>query len=60
MKRAPTGAKLTSVDQVLHLILSHVGLDSSLRTTTSKAAASDELPALSAVSLHQWMKKAGP
>lgn len=60
MKRAPTGAKLTSVDQVLHLILSHVGLDSSLRTTTSKAAASEDLPALSAVSLHQWMKKAGP
>ena len=60
MKRAPTGAKLTSVDQVLHLILSYVGLNNSLRTTTSKAAASEELPALSPVSLHQWMKKAGP
>ena len=60
MKRAPTGSKLTSVDQVLHLILSYVGLNNSLRTTTSKAAASEELPALSPVALHHWMKKAGP
>jgi DDE family transposase len=60
MRRPPTGAKLTEVDQVLRLILSHVGLDRSLRTTTGAAAASGALPALSAVSLHQWMRKAGP
>ena len=60
IRRPPTGAKLTSVDQVLRLILSYVGLDSSLKTTAASAAAGGEMPAISSVSLPQWMKKAGP
>ena len=59
MRRAPTGAKLTSVDQVLRLILSYVGLDSSLRTTVSSGAAGQEVPAISPGSLHDWVKKSG-
>jgi hypothetical protein len=59
MRRPPTGAKLTSVDQVLRLLLSYVGLDSSLRITVSSGAAGKELPAISPGSLHDWVKKSG-
>jgi hypothetical protein len=68
------GAKITDIEQVLHLELQRVGLESSLRITTARSSAAKKIreedglattdPSapvdLAAPSLHFWERKLGP
>ena len=56
---AHMGAKVRDLGVALRLVLHQAGTSASLRATTALAAATGVI-ALSAVSLHQWMKKIGP
>lgn len=64
MRKAPTGAKLTDVDQVLRVVFHYVGLDTSLRLTGAAAAGTEgqevSLPRLSAPAVQKWVAKCGP
>lgn len=51
--------KIRDIGVVLRLVLHQAGTSSSLRATTALAAAT-AVVSMSAVSLHQWMKKLGP
>jgi hypothetical protein len=53
------GGKVKDVVVPLRLVLSHVGTDTSLKTTTAMAATSGLID-ISAVALHKWMRKFGP
>lgn len=59
-RRLPHNAKLKTVDEVLYLLLSYVGLGTSLRTVSAATRVTDAVPTLTSVSLHQWMRKCGP
>src|ERR1035438_10837582 len=51
--------KIRDIGVALRLVLHQAGTSSSLRATTALAAAIGVV-SISAVSLHQWMKKLGP
>jgi hypothetical protein len=53
------GAKVKDVSVPLRMVLHHVATNTSLKTTTAMAAASDLID-ISAVALHKWMCKFGP
>jgi hypothetical protein len=56
---AHMGTKVRDLGVALRLVLHQAGTSASLRATTALAAATGVVT-LSAVSLHQWMKKIGP
>jgi hypothetical protein len=56
---AHMGTKIRDISVALRLVLHQAGTSSSLRATTAQAAATGVV-SMSAVSLHQWMKKLGP
>lgn len=59
-RRLPHNAKLKTVDEILYLVLSYVGLGTSLRTLSAATSTTEAVPTLTSVSLHQWMRKCGP